>query len=48
MTYPIDDYDRALPETAQSTAPEPDEDDGHLLPQEVWDEVVKTVETGDR
>ena len=41
---PIEDYDTALPETAQPTAPEPDEDVGHLLPQEAWDEVVRAAE----
>ena len=41
---PIEDYDYALPETAQPTAPEPDEDAGHLLPQDAWDEVVRAAE----
>lgn len=44
---PIEDYDVALPETAQPTAPEPDEDAGHLLPADVWATVVAAAE-GDR
>ena len=41
---PIEDYAEALPETAQPTAPEPEEDLGHLLPQDAWDEVVRAAE----
>jgi hypothetical protein len=41
---PIEDYAEALPETAQPTAPEPDEDTGHLLPAEDWQRVVRGAE----
>lgn len=47
MSESIEDYARALPETAQPTAPEPEEDAGHLLPQEDWDTVVRAVERAD-
>lgn len=42
--YPIEDYATAWPETAQPTAPEPAEDDGHLLPDDAWAEVVAAAE----
>lgn len=45
---PIDDYAEALPQTAQPTAPEPDEDAGHLLPAEDWRRVVAGAEEADR
>jgi len=41
---PLEDYATALPATAQPTASEPD-DDGHLLPDEVWAKVVADAES---
>lgn len=41
---PLEDYAEALPETAQPTAPEPEGDAGHLLPQAAWDAVVRDAE----
>lgn len=42
--YPIEDYATAWPQTAQPTAAEPDEDPGHLVPDDVWAAVVAAVE----
>jgi hypothetical protein len=44
MSEPIENYATALPETAQPTTEEPQEDAGHLLPADVWAQVVAAVE----
>lgn len=44
MTYPIEDYAEAWPETARPTAPEPEVDAGHLLPEDAWARVVADAE----
>jgi hypothetical protein len=41
---PIEEYATALPQTAQPTAPEPADDGGHLLPDDVWATVVADAE----
>lgn len=41
---PIEAYAVAWPQTAQPTAPEPQDDPGHLLPAEDWAAVVAAVE----
>lgn len=40
----IEAYAIAWPTTAEPTAPEPDGDDGHLLPDAAWSDVVAGAE----
>lgn len=42
--YRIEDYATAWPQTAVPTAPEPEGDPGHLLPEDVWAAVVASAE----